>query len=359
MKNMIHLKGNAYNRGKKYGEVCSDDIYEFVERTKYILAKIAKIDPKTACDKLIENTKFDEAAEKWTPDLLEEVKGISDGAEISFNEAFTIQCGDEIGWIFTETASDVFEHCSGLGINKNDQYPTYVGQNLDWYSALEGLECVLCIYDEENRVDVITPSNPGVIGTMGMNSHGIGITTNAMSGLLNTSLQGLPVNFILRKVLSCKTLKEARAFLTSIQHASAENYIVGDKESIVNFECSANKVTTYVPHKNSNWVCHTNHPLINDDTIFPIKSSRTSTTFDRFEYLYKRLNSCERNPSLKTIQYLLRSHEGPVCVHHNFAPMSGFTQASAIFELTDNPTMHLTFGPPCLTEYKTFKFENK
>ncbi len=354
---MIRLNGNAYDRGKQFGHMYSDDIYEFVERTKYILAKIAKTDPEIACDKLIELTKFVQAAKRWAPELVEEVKGISDGAKISFNEAFAIQCGDEIGWVFTETASDVFEHCSGLGIKKGDQYPTYVAQNLDWYSVFEGLDCILYIHDEENSVDVITPSNPGVIGTMGMNSHGIGITTNAMYGDLNSSLEGLPVNFVLRKVLSCKTHEEATKFITSVQHASAENYIVGDKDKVVNFECSAKKVTTYTPHKDAKWVCHTNHPKTNDDTIFPVQRTRMSTSFERFDYLYKRLDSYQRSPSLKTIKYLLRSHEGPVCVHHNFKPMSGFTQASAIFELTDNPTMHLTFGPPCLTEYEKYGFD--
>jgi len=216
---------------------------------------------------------------------------------------------------------------------------------------------VLYIHDEENDLEVIAPSSPGGMGTMGMNSHAIAITTNALYGMLNSSLNGLPVNFVLRKVLACKSLESAQTFLTSVQHASAENYIVGDKTQVVNFECAANKVTTYSPYDGATWVCHTNHPLTNDDTIFPVTAARTSSTFDRFEYLYQRLTSYDRAPSLNTIQYLLRSHEGPVCVHHQFKPMSGFTQASAIFELTDQPTMYLTMGPPCLTDYEAYRFE--
>ena len=37
------------------------------------------------------------ATEKWAPQLLEEVKGIGNGAGVDFNTIFMLQCIDEAG----------------------------------------------------------------------------------------------------------------------------------------------------------------------------------------------------------------------------------------------------------------------
>ena len=67
---------------------------------------------------------------------------------------------------------------------------------------------------------------PGLIATNGMNSKGVGITTNTLKQLAH-SRDGLSVAFVVRGVLERQTFDEAQMFLKSVHHASGQNYTVG------------------------------------------------------------------------------------------------------------------------------------
>ena len=87
-----------------------------------------------------------------------------------------------------------------------------------------------------------------------------------------------------------------------------------------------------------------------------LKLTNQSTTYNRLDYLEARLTDMAKKITINTIKNILRSHFGPVCVHHNNQPNSGYTFSSVIFLLTIPPTVYLIVGPPCLKEYEKFKF---
>ena len=79
--------------------------------------------------------------ETQTPSLLDEVRGLADGAGLSFGDALAFQLVDE-QWCWTTRRRAEHEHCSTLGVAM-DGAPTLVAQNLDLPVWWEGLQTVL------------------------------------------------------------------------------------------------------------------------------------------------------------------------------------------------------------------------
>ncbi len=78
---VLVLEGSPYERGLTHGKTLKKDIHEVVALWKAQLASQSKTDADAFIETFLEETNFAPAIEKWTPDLLEEVRGIADGAE--------------------------------------------------------------------------------------------------------------------------------------------------------------------------------------------------------------------------------------------------------------------------------------
>jgi hypothetical protein len=332
-------------------------IREALERWKYYLGQRLRQSPEETINQFVGGTNFLTAVEKWTLPLLEEVKGIAEAAGVGFNAIFGLQLMDEGVWYLSSTQGDEAQRCSSLGCDREGDRPALLAQNLDWINLFEGLAALLHIKYPDSSLEVLAPTIPGVIGTCGLNNRSVGVCTNALWRALNNSTDGLPVNFIVRAVLEQDDLKAATNFIHRIQHASGENFMIGDMEKVATFECSANKVVQYVPYEGARTVYHTNHPLVNDDLIFPPLQPRgAGTSHNRFKYLEYRLRDPSKIRGVETFKYILSSHQGPICVHHNYQPGGVYTFCSVIYVLSDSPELHLTVGPPCSNEYGRFTF---
>ena len=349
---VLELTGTPKQRGQIHGETLRDLVYEAVESWKYFIQQTTPPIDRTI-DALVNRSHFLEAVKKWTPQLLEEVEGIAEGSNMPFNDIFALQLMDEGGWFGRKLDQPDYERCTSLGGNQVGDQPAILAQNLDWINIFKNLEVIFRIKGENRRPEMLVPSIPGVIGTCGLNELGMGVCTNAMWHFLNHSDAGLPVNFIVRQVLEMKTLDEVITFLQTIQHASGENYLVSDRTQVLDFECSANQVKQFIPFEDAQVVYHTNHPLVNDDLIYPPGSTGTSS-HDRMKYLEFRLKNPSKRFTLETAKAILRSHNGPICSHQSYKGISGETEISVIYVLNDPPELLITKGPPCLTEYQRF-----
>jgi len=221
----------------------------------------------------------------------------------------------------------------------------------------------------------------GVIGWYGMNNAPLGICCNTLLDL-NHAADGLPVAFIVRSVLEQPNVDKAAELIHKIKHASGQNYVIGDAEKAVDFECSANKVCQYAPCGAVNRVYHTNHALINSDKAASVislfnKLARFNflesqpkdntdrlmlgeakgyfNTLSRFNFLESQLKDPLKHISPEVIRAILSSHESPICVHNTPQP-GACTLGSMIMTLSSPPELHLASGPPCSNEYRIFRF---
>ena len=364
---VIELQGNGYQRGLQHGKLLKTEIAELYKKWKKSIETNTKQNADTLIDNFYRSTNFEPAIKKWTPEIYDEIKGIAESSGQRFKDVYCFQMADEF-WVYLDKIENKeANHCSGMGVAANGSNPTYIAQNLDAESFMNGSQVLLHIKAYKNEPEQYLLSSAGLVGMNGINSKGIAVTVNTLM-LLNASTDGLPVICVVRGILLKKNKKTAIDFLQKVKHASGQNYIIGTVDSVYDFEASANKVVRFIPvANNSSIVYHTNHPISNDD-IKPwykemnrkILSGETDGygSVTRFTAIKKRLDIRKTNFSDNTIKETLGSKDNekyPVCIPYQ-SDKYLFTFSAVIFTLGKNPTVQLTNGSPDQSAYVLHKF---
>ena len=360
---IITLEGSPYERGFNYGKTLKIEINELVEKWRTRLETDYNLQADEFIRRFFENTNYLPAIKKWTPDLLEEVQGIAVGAGIDFNTMLMFQLPDE-QWINGKYVAA--NRCSALGANRIADQPAMIAQNLDIPGFYNGHQTLLHIKHSDSDIESLVFTFSGLIAANGMNNKAVAVTVNTLSQLQH-STDGLPVAFMVRGLLEKHSQKAAVEFLHQAKHASGQNYIIGGKEEVYDFECSANKVIKYIPYEEAQIVYHTNHPLVNDDYTDAYRQWAATQTPDalakgssaaRFHSLERRLNNDIDTLDAATFEATLKSKDSnryPVCRTYR-SERSGFTFGSTIMILTEEPELRVAANSPDIAEYFTYSF---
>ncbi len=354
---VVELTGTPYERGLRHGTVLREAIHASVAAWKENLRASFSVDPDTFIKAFVASTNYVPAIDRWTPGLLDEVRGIAAGSGIDFPTMLTFQLVDEY-WVHGGAIAR--EHCSGLGIGATADHGAIVAQNMDLEGFRDGFQTLMHIRDA-GGLEAYVLTMPGLIGFNGINNRGVGVTANTLAQLANNR-DGLPVAFVIRGVLQRGTFDEAAAFVKSVHHASGQNYIVGGSRRVAFFEASSAKVVEV--GSAGGFIYHTNHPLANDDyneagAVEMRQPDLQANTRTRYAALKKRLVADPGADIVGLVKDTLRSHDSeanPVCRHLQ-SPLRSFTYASTIMVLsTTGPYLVAAPGPPDRQEYAIFRF---
>jgi hypothetical protein len=350
---ILHLNGTPYENGFQHGQIMNSRIHELVGLWKKDIEKKYQISADKFIRIFLDSTDYIPSIKKWTPDLLEEIKGISAGSGIEFNTIFAFQLIDEI-WTNARLI-DIPHHCTSVGINnyKKDGSPNYIAQNIDITPFYHGFEILLDIKDKNTDSRKLVTTFAGYIGANGLNKH-IGVTENTLSDL-NSSLNGLPVCCIARGVLEKTSFEEAVNFIKTVKHASGQNYIVGSNHDIISLECAADLVTEYWPDSTKDYTFHANRPLTNNSyhpayltylkALYGSIPESISFSDERLESI-KNITLNNQHISMVTIKDALSKK--PICNSNTFV--------STIMEFNcDYSELRISPGRPDSTEYIVFR----
>ncbi len=354
---LIELSGTPFEIGFKHGEILKPEIHDLVSLWEADIELNFKIPANEFIQKFLQSTNYTAAITKWTPQLLEEIRGIGKGSEIDFEKILVFQLVDEM-W---NNGGIIFEahHCSSIGINnrKNNGKVNYIAQNIDVTPFYHKYKVLLDIENEATKMHNYVLTVPGIIGVNGLNKY-IGVNVNSLMDLKNSS-DGLPVCCVVRGVLDKETFGEAETFLREIKHASGQNYIIGSKQNIASFECSSSKVSIYWPDSTKRYTYHANNALKNDS----YQPSYINQITDSFNLTHEEyIKDVPRTTALKTrilnkesintetIKEILKSKDSdtdPIC--------NDWTWISTIMEFHDDHNVLLISpGKPDSVEYEKF-----
>lgn len=356
----LELYGSPYQRGLNHGKLLKNEIQEVIELFKADIKETTKVDSDQYISTFLNQTDYKTTIIENTPDLMEELKGISTGAGIDFDIIFMFQLIDE----FWFNSDEIHIHkCSSLGINKISGQPGLAGQNMDIPSFFHGYQTVIKIVDTKSDIEMMLLTIPGHLGLTGMNNKSVSINCNTLMQL-DYGKTGLPVTFIVREIVEKHTQEEALNFLNNIKHASGQNYIIGGPNEVLSLECSANKVALFRPFENSPFTYHTNHPIVNDDysqkylnyfteeTISIEQYKKLGFGCQRIKLFQEKLNEETKSLDLIEIKNILRSRDnetGDVISNEN-------TYSSVIYILSNNPRFLVTPGKPHEQDYIELDF---
>lgn len=82
---VLVLEGTPYDRGLQHGKALKEDIHALVDLWKADIERKYKTEADVFIKKFLENSDFPSAVKRWTPELLEEVRGIANGAGMDYN----------------------------------------------------------------------------------------------------------------------------------------------------------------------------------------------------------------------------------------------------------------------------------
>lgn len=358
----ITLRGSGYELGLQHGKLLKDEISEIVARRKAFTAEELGRNADSVLSEFFEYARFDEAIKQHTPELYEEVRGIADGSGQAFQEVFVLNLLDEF-WVYIDDLEN--HHCSNIGVPARDGRPGYIGQNMDIETYTDGFQTLMRLEGTPDRPEQLILTHPGLIALNGVNASGIGVVVNTLMQL-QASADGLPVAFVIRKILDTTDEEELLQFIQEVPHASGQNYILGIRGKVYNFEASARQVVRYDPQNANGTVYHTNHPIVNTDlkpwhalyspTQKPEDLPVGSNSYLRFAAVEKRI-AANADITEGTLMEALRSKDdpdNPVCR----SPLNGgFTFASVIITMETPPVIQVTAGPPDESEYAAYSFE--
>ena len=363
---IITVSGNGYERGYQHGQQMKKEIGELMVLWKKDLGEDIHIPADTFIHNFLGATDFIPSIKKYTPDILDEVRGIAKGADQSFNDMLAFQLVDEY-WVYADKMSNdtIHHHCSDIGVPAKNGRPAFVSQNMDLDAWMDGYQIILHIQRHGNTPEQYVLSCAGLVALNGMNENGTGVCVNTLMQL-QASSNGLPVAFVVRGLLEKKNNKEVLQFIQMTKHASGQNYTIGVVDSVYDFEASANKVIRLYPDA-SGIVYHTNHPVVNNDVKpwyqdyyqrFLAGTTQNMNSEIRFATLKRRASETTDKDDM-FIKTTLRSKDdnnNPVCRTH-LPGKHGFTFGSVILTLSGKRIMQVTAGPPDESEYQTFSFK--
>jgi isopenicillin-N N-acyltransferase like protein len=362
---VIALSGSAHERGLQHGRLLRVEIARLVDLWKAEL-RGASADPDALIRRFLAETNFLPAIRTWTPDLLDEVRGIAEGSGQPFDTILAFQLVDEL-WVYLDRPAA--NHCSSLGVAASPAHPAFVAQNMDLESFRDGYQVVLRIAATGSAPEQLVFSSAGLIGVNGVNRRSVAIAANTLIQL-TASPDGLPVAFVVRGVLAQADGVAALAFLRNVKHASGQNYVLGVGDRVFDLEASAGKVVELRPAAGGTVVYHTNHPLQNDDVkpwhramaqVRAAAGSGKGSSETRLESLGRRLGRGAGEIDADVIKETLRSKDSasyPVCRAVK-AGSEVFTFGATVMTLSGRPSLEVTMGPPDANPFVRLSFSEE
>jgi isopenicillin-N N-acyltransferase-like protein len=348
---VIRAEGSPFDLGHEHGYQCRDLIRQLSrEDLPREMAVRGKVDPEAVKRKGLDYRPY---IETRAPHLLEEIRGIADGAGIEFEEALALQCRSElVSRAKAETEARSEPECTSFAISK-DRSATgevIVGQNLDLAPAFEPSGVVLFLYPKGGPA-IITWTLAGTVGQVGLNSAGLARCGNF---LLSPGWRvGLPTTILWRLILEQPSVAGVETVIADSYRAKSNNFVVGDSAgTIADFEATVDAYRRLEPENGA--ILHSNHYLHPD--LLP--SERQTTRLPDSQARLARLSELFRQAPGKLgsdqLQTFLRDHSGRphcICKHDDYS--------KTVVSVISHPKagrIEICSGNPCQGEYLTLRF---
>jgi len=147
-----------------------------MEVWKTDIKKTYKMDPEMFISEFTRKTDFISSIKIHTPNILEELKGIADGAGIDFNTMYAFQLVDEFWVIGPELVQN---RCTSFGVKKSKKNPGYTAQTLD-IPFFHGYQTLLHMKDPKDNMETFLLTFPGFVGANGMNDRPVSVCVNEL-----------------------------------------------------------------------------------------------------------------------------------------------------------------------------------
>jgi Acyl-coenzyme A:6-aminopenicillanic acid acyl-transferase len=239
------VAGTPRERGVAYGKHYRDEIRAFLDREIY---QTFIGNPSSKEEMLRYAADCGKVAQEVCPMVVEECRGIAEGAGLSYDEVVLINLHEEL---YHRGKLPYDGHCTAVAVPPSDTGDghTYVGQTWDWMTRVAGKSTVTD-WQSNDAPSVLAYGYPGIPMGAGMNSRGIALCwTTAWLGKKGMSPRvGVPTYMLIAHLLAQKDLDSVIREARRDKHAGWFTFVMADGEgNLVNVEGSPQGIAIEQP----------------------------------------------------------------------------------------------------------------
>jgi isopenicillin-N N-acyltransferase-like protein len=352
----VHVSGPPYRRGYQHGEQARDRVRRSIAIYQEMFRATAGLDWQSVLER---SREFTQAIGAVEPAVLEEMRGIADGARVSLEEVVGVNCRTEIlfGQPRTQPGGLVGEECTTIAVAPEASADGHalIGKNWDWQAACRESLIILVVQPDEGPA-FVTLVEAGMLARDGVNAAGIAVCGNLLRSTQDRGEPGLPVPIIRRRILTSTRLDDALNAVIRAKRSGSTNYLIGHASGLfINIEATPQEVYFVYPERGL--LTHSNHFLSLEARLKGVHIDYSADTLYRHYRARQLLESRLGGITIEDIQAALRDHVGfprSVCRHPDGREPEQTrtaTVASVVVDLTDG-VMYVAAGPPCAHHYQ-------
>jgi len=352
---LIECRGTAYEIGLQYGAAATDNIHKSLALLLHGLqhgpfqAQADSISVLAAAGKYLENVRaFDPAG-------LERVKGVADGAGITFDEAFALNC-------YVELVIN-FPHLLGLCTSFVVTGPatkdglTILGQNIDWHpeTPLDLLHI--------RHADGFEFLSVAFFGAPSLNltSAGLGNCTNLTLSPMGPVTGHIPFSFLIYAAMEKLSFGQAFEVLQRSARGLIYHHLADAAGQIAGLESVYDGCTVLEPRRGV--LVHANHYETGDYAGADGARTYIVDSFQRAPRLRQLIDQHYGSLTPEIMMTLLADHEGhptSICRHIDPAlpPELASRSTASLIMVPAERKMYLSSGPPCKSEYQEYNLSS-
>ena len=354
---LYEIGGTPYEIGFAHGKFAKKNILVTLDTYSKLFKAMSDIDwpdaQKMACQ-------FISPIEAYDPDLLEEIRGIAEGAGVKFEEILALNVRSELAFQGRVPVSD---GCTAIGIAEEKAFEgeTLMGQSWDWRRSLIDSLVILKIHQLGDKPDINMITEAGIIGKFGFNSAGIGICLNAMAS--NAVPMGLPLHIVMRGILNSVSLSEAIGNATRMQIGCCANFMLQSEDGeILDIKLDGQDFDILYPADGV--LVHTNHflsPRLPRSPYIDTMKYKFPDTFIRLRRANKLLRRIPEDIRVSHIEQVFSDHcDFPAGICHHADPrIEEGKRMETVFSFImniKNKEIYICAGLACETTYELYRF---
>ncbi len=343
---VVHATGTPFERGRAIGRGLGDEIHDslaFVDR--YLAAHGVDAD---SLDEIL--APYIAASEAALPHLVEQIRGIADGAGQPFA---TVMAANAFEEIYGQVELGIgrlapLERCTDVVLDTADG--PLLGHTEQWYAGDDGAVGIVIDLPDDGPA-VLAPVVAGTLPLVGINEHGVAV--GAMSLSARDERIGIPRALIARDVLDARDAADATARATRAGRAGGYSYQLA-------FPAEAARVieTTGTRQAVFGGNVHTNHAL--DASVADITFPPSPGSLGRYARAAALRDQVE--PTMAGLTSILADHGAEpqaICVHPD--PADGDEGSTILFAMVADPArraLTIASGHACTGTFETFLLDD-
>ncbi len=359
----ITVTGTPREMGRQIGEATRELIRGFCEVALQRVNRTMRVSRESALRVANESIS---RAEKYSADMVEELRGTAEGAGVTLADLMLLQVRNQL-------KPDETGGCTSFSLGSVSGLGRVVAQNWDNDPFLDQFTVVLTRHPV-GKPALTTVTQAGLIAYIGFNSAGIGLCLNTLPA--PSRPLGVPHYFTVRGIFEADSLDGAvSAINRADQRAIPANIMLTTPQGPANLEVTMDEVYVLrdsteqpgcsaaagllhgdcrgiVTHAN-----HARHPDVVAMTAGFPELIQSQPRQARIDHLLEKPHGTDW--SLSQLQAALRDHDAhprSICRHPNDDPNTGFWET--VFSVIIAPEareMHVTRGTPCDRPYEVYR----